>query len=96
MVLCYLGRFLEAIIGVIWDVFLDTNWDVNLDANWDGNCDANWDVNQDANQHPKQCQIFKRDTNNTIKTAFSWKIIHFVQKMMKNTLKVIVDAEKEA
>ena len=26
-------RFLEAILGVIWDVFSDANWDVNLDAN---------------------------------------------------------------
>ena len=37
-------RFLEAILGVIWDVFLDGNWDVNLDANWDDNWDANWDA----------------------------------------------------
>ena len=27
--------FLEAIIGVIWDDFMDTNWDVNWDVIWD-------------------------------------------------------------
>ena len=31
--------FLEAIMGIIWDAFLDDNWN----ANWDANCDANWD-----------------------------------------------------
>ena len=36
------------------------------------------------------------DANNAIKSAIPWKSIHFVQKMMKNTLKVIVDAKKEA
>ena len=41
MVLCYSGRFLEAIIGVICDAFVDANWDVN------------WDVIWDANYHPK-------------------------------------------
>ena len=50
-------RFLEAIIGIIWDVFLDANRDVNLDANWDDNFDANWDpiwdANWDANHRPK-------------------------------------------
>ena len=49
--------FLEAIIGIIWDAFVDANsdvnWDVNQDANWDDNCDANWDVNWDVNYHPK-------------------------------------------
>ena len=41
MVLCYSGCFLEAILGVIWDDFVDANWDVNWDVNWDDNCDAN-------------------------------------------------------
>ena len=36
------------------------------------------------------------DANNDIKSAIPWKSVHFVQKMMKNTLKVIVDAKKEA
>ena len=36
------------------------------------------------------------DANNAIKSAILWKSVHFVQKMMKNTLKVIVDAKKEA
>jgi len=36
------------------------------------------------------------DANNAIKSATPWKGVHFVQKMMKNTLKVIVDAKKEA
>ena len=38
----------------------------------------------------------KKDANSSIKSAISWKSVHFVQKMMKNTLKVIVDAKKEA
>ena len=29
--------FLEAIIGVIWDDFVDTKWDVNWDVIWDAN-----------------------------------------------------------
>ena len=41
-------------------------------------------------------QLLKKDENNAIKSAIPWKSIHFVQKMMKNTLKVIVDAKKEA
>ena len=36
------------------------------------------------------------DGNNAIKSAISWKSVHFVQKMMKNTLNVIMDAKKEA
>ena len=72
------------------------NWDANWDANWDSNWDANQDANWDANQHPKECQILKRDANNSIKSVILWKSIHFVQKMMKNTLKVMVDAKKEA
>ena len=36
------------------------------------------------------------DANNAIKSANPWKSIHFFQKMMKNTLKVIADAKKEA
>ena len=36
------------------------------------------------------------DTNNAIKSDIPWKSIHIVQKMMKNTLKVIMDAKKEA
>ena len=129
MVLCYSGRFLEAILGIIWDAFVDANWDVKWDANWDVNWDdkwdANWDINWDANQRPKQrqilkmdanwdanwdvirdanwdanqCpkqrQILKMDANNAIKSAIPWKNVHFVQKMMKNTLKVIVDTKKE-
>ena len=71
---------------------MDNNWDANWDANWDSNWDAIWD----ANQRPKQCQLLKRDANNTIKSTIPWKSIHFVQKMMKNILKVIVDAKKEA
>ena len=43
MVLCYSRHFLETILGIIWDAFVDANWDINLDANWDANCDANWD-----------------------------------------------------
>ena len=38
----------------------------------------------------------KMDANNAIKSAIPWKSVHFVQKMMKNTLKVLVDAKKEA
>ena len=45
MVLCYSRHFLEANLGIIWDVFFDANWDVNLDANWDDNCGDNWDAN---------------------------------------------------
>ena len=33
--------FLEAIMGVIWDAFLDVNWY----DNWDDNYEANWDAN---------------------------------------------------
>ena len=36
------------------------------------------------------------DANNPIKSTISWKSIHFIQKMMKNNLIVIVDAKKEA
>ena len=36
------------------------------------------------------------DANNAIKSTIPWKNIHFVQKMMKSTLKVIMDAKKEA
>ena len=43
MVLCYSRHFLEAILGVIWDAFVDPNWDINWDSNWD----ANWDDNCD-------------------------------------------------
>ena len=75
---------------------MDANWDADLDANWDANKDSNWDAILDANQHPKQRQILKRDANNAIKSAIPWKSVHFVQKMMKNTLKGIVDAKKEA
>ena len=75
---------------------MDNNWDANWDDSWDSNWDANWDVNQDANQHPKQHQILKRDVNNVIKSAIPWKRVHFVQKMMKSTLNVIVDAKMEA
>ena len=32
--------FFWAILGVIWDAFLDTNWDII----WDVNCDDNWDA----------------------------------------------------
>ena len=75
-------------------------WDANWDAKWDATQDATWDTNWDAiwddNQHPKQRQVLKRDANNTIKSAIPWKRIHFVQKMMKNTLNLIVDAKKEA
>ena len=83
-------------MGVIWESFLDNNWDVNWDVNWDANCDANWDINWDANQRPKQHQLLKREANNAIKIIIPWKSVHFVQKMMKNTLKGIVDAKKEA
>ena len=69
-------RFFKAILGVIWDVFLDANWD--------------------ANYRPKQHQILKMDANNTIKSTIPWKSVHFFQKIMKNTLNVIVDAKKEA
>ena len=79
-------------MGIIWNFFLEVNWD----ANWDANQDTNWDINWDANYRPKQRQLLKRDTNNTIKTAIPWKSVHFVPKMMKNTLKVMVDAKKEA
>ena len=75
---------------------MDDIWDVNWDADWDANWDANWDSIWDSNQCPKQCQIVKRDANNAIKSAIPWKSVHFVQKMMKNTLKVIVEAKKEA
>ena len=75
-----------------WDTNQDANWDTNWDSNWDDNWDANWDVKY----FPKQHQILKRDSNNAIKSAIPWKRVHFVQKMMKNTLKVIVDAKKEA
>ena len=53
MVLSYSYHFLEAILGVIWDDFVDANWDTNWDVNCDANWDANWDVNWDANYHPK-------------------------------------------
>ena len=76
-----------------WDVNWDANWDVKWDANWEANKDANWDANQDDNQHPKQHQLLKGDVNNTIKNAIPCKSVHFVQKMMKNTLKVMVDAK---
>ena len=36
------------------------------------------------------------DANNVIKRAISWKSVHFVEKLMKNTLEVILDAKKEA
>ena len=75
-----------------WDNNRDDNWDATWDANWDSNWDANWDTNQ----HPIQLQLLKRDANNVIKSAILWKSIHFVQKLMKNTLKVIVGAKKEA
>ena len=39
---------------------------------------------------------FKKDGNNAIKSAIPWKSVNFVQKMMKNTRKVIMDAKKEA
>ena len=45
--------FLEAILGVIWDAFVDDNWDINWDANWDDNWGTNWDINCDANYRPK-------------------------------------------
>ena len=32
----------------------------------------------------------------SIKRIISWKSVHFAQKMMKNTLKLILDAKKEA
>ena len=86
----------DANCGVNWDAKWDANQHTNWDANWDTNWDANQDVNWDANQHLKQRQILKRDANNTIKSSIPWKSVHFVQKMMKNTLKVIVDAKKEA
>ena len=35
---------MEAILGLIWDAFLDGNWDVNWDADWDDNYDGNWDT----------------------------------------------------
>ena len=75
-----------------WDANWDAIWDVNQGANWDTNWDANWD----DNYRPKQHQILKRDENNAIKSAILWKSIHFVKKMMKNTLKVIAEAKKEA
>ena len=35
---CYVQDiFLEAIIGIIWDAFVDANWDANWDINWDAN-----------------------------------------------------------
>ena len=74
----------------------DANWDAKWDANWDATWDATWDAIWDANQRPKQCQIVKRDANNGIKSAIPWKSVHFVQKMMKNTLNLIVGAKKEA
>ena len=40
--------------------------------------------------------INKRDINKNIKSAILWKSMHFVQKMMKNTLNLIVDPKKEA
>ena len=46
-------KFLEAILGIIWDVFVDDNWDIDQDANWDDNWVTNWDVNWNANYHPK-------------------------------------------
>ena len=49
MVLCCSGLFLEAIIGFIWDAFLDANWDANWDFNWDSNWDVYWDANWDVN-----------------------------------------------
>ena len=63
-----------------------------MDANWD----VIWDTNWDANYRPKQRQLLKMDANNAIKRTIPWKIIHFVQTMMKNTLKVMVDTKKEA
>ena len=75
-----------------WDANRDTNWDSNWDSNKDDNSDTNWD----SNQSPKQCQLLKMDANNAIKSAIPWKSVHFLQKMMKITLKVIVDAKKEA
>ena len=78
-----------------WDANWDADWDADWDANWDANKEANQDSNWDANQHPKQKQHLKRDANNAIKSTIPWKSIHFVQKMMKNTLKVIVDVKKE-
>ena len=41
MVLCYSGHFLEDILGVIWDAFVDANRDIKWDSNWDDNYDAN-------------------------------------------------------
>ena len=79
-----------------WDINWDTNRDANWDINWDANWDINWDVNWDVNQHPKQRQLLKRDANNAIKNTIPWKSIQFVQKMMKNTLKVIMDTKREA
>ena len=79
-----------------WDANWDAKWDSNWDATWDANWDAIWDTICDANQCPKQHQILKRDANNAIKSAIPWKSLHFVQKMMKNTLNLIVDAKKEA
>ena len=83
-----------------WDVNWDTNWDAILEVNWDANQDAsldvNWGTNWNANQRPKQRPLLKRDANNAIKSVIPWKSVHFVQKMMKNTLKVIVDTKKEA
>ena len=40
--------------------------------------------------------IIKKDENNAIKSAIPWKSVHFVPKMMKNTLKVMVHIKKEA
>ena len=105
-----MGVIWDVFLGANWDVNWDANWDDNCDANWDANWGVNWganylpkqsqllkrDVNWDANQCPKQHQILKRDANHAIKSAIPWKSIHFFQKMMKNTLKVTVDAKKEA
>ena len=74
---------------------MNANWDANWDDNWDVVWDTNLDAYWDANQHPKQHQLLKMDANNAIKSAIPWKSVHFLQKMTKNTLKVIVDAKKE-
>ena len=63
-----------------------------MDANWD----ANWDAYWDTNYCPKQRKRLKGDANIAIKSAILWKNVHFVQNMMKNTLKLIMDAKKEA
>ena len=79
-----------------WDANWDAKWDANWDATWDATGDSTWDAISDTNQSPKYCQILKGDTINAIKSAIPWKSVHFVQKMMKNTLKGTMDSKMEA